>query len=160
MPARPYTTNRISAARPGRRICGCRCLAPALLDGGGLCAVGIAHAQPQQLVRQLFAAGRSALAISGEPALPLLAADGSVPGGAEQLDQFPGGSPILRGLVVAPPPGEPGEAHGQPGVVLDLAPGGGVVRGQGQLGAEDLEDQTRLEPDVRLLACVDPGGLA
>src|ERR1700735_5927071 len=85
---------------------------------------------------------------------------GPAPGGEEQLDQLPGGGPVLRGLVVAPPPGEAGEAHGQPGVIIDLAPGGGVVRGKGQLGAEDFEDQAGLEPDVWLLARVDPGRLA
>ena len=86
-------------------------------------------------------------------------AGGRAAGGEEQLGQLPGGGAVFGGLVVAPATGEPGEAHGQPGVVLDLAPGGGVVRGQGQLGAEDLEDQAGLEPDVRLLARVDPGGL-
>src|SRR6516162_3800039 len=87
-----------------------------------------------------------------------LTARGRAPGAEEQLDQLPGGGGVFRGLVVAPAPGEPGEAHGQSGVVLDLAPGGGVVRGQSQLGAEDFEHQAWLEPDVRLLARVDPGG--
>ena len=89
----------------------------------------------------------------------LAAARGRVPGGDEQLGQLARGGGVLRGFVVAPASGEPREAHGESGIVSDLAPGGGVVRGQGQLGAQDFQDKTRLEPDVRLLASVDPGGL-
>src|SRR5262245_45504200 len=48
--------------------------------------------------------------------------------GAVEADQLPGGGGVLRGLVVAPPPGETREPHGQPGVVLDLPPAGAVGR--------------------------------
>ena len=74
-------------------------------------------------------------------------------------DQFVSGGGVLGALVVAPPASEPGEPHRQPGVFLDLPPGGGVGRGEGQLGAENLKDQARFEPHVGLLARVDPGGL-
>ena len=79
------------------------------------------------------------------------------PGAGEKLDQLVSAGGVLGGLVVAPASGEPGEAHGQARVGLDPAPGGGVVRGQGELGGQDLKDQPRLEPDVRLLPRVDPG---
>src|SRR5689334_25204665 len=89
-----------------------------------------------------------------------LAAGGRALGGAEQLGQLAGGGGVFWRFVVAPASGKPREAHGQPGVVADLSPGGGVVRRQGQFGAEDFEHQAGLEPDIRFLARVDPGGLA
>src|SRR5262245_44564381 len=58
--------------------------------------------------------------------------------GAVEVDQLAGGGGVLRGLVVAPPAGEAGEPHREPGVFLDQSPAGAVGRRQGQLGAEDL----------------------
>src|SRR6266516_6572650 len=57
--------------------------------------------------------------------------------GAVEAYQFLGGGGVLRGLVVAPAPGETREPHRQPGVVLDLSPAGAVGGRQGQLRAED-----------------------
>src|SRR5271166_6231632 len=53
--------------------------------------------------------------------------------GAVEADHLVGGGGVLGALVVAPPPGEPGEPHREPAVLLDLPPGGGVGRGEGQL---------------------------
>ena len=64
------------------------------------------------------------------------------------------------GLVVAPAAGEAREAQGQPGVLLEPAPAGGVVGREGQLGGEHLEHQAGLEPHVGVAAGVDPGAAA
>jgi putative endopeptidase len=86
-----------------------------------------------------------------------LAPCGRVPGRQEQADQLSRSSSVLRPLVVAPSPGEPGEPHSQPGVVVDLSPPRRVVRRQRQLRAKDLQHQPRLEPHIRLLPGVHPG---
>src|ERR1039457_3841485 len=83
-------------------------------------------------------------------------------GGAVEAGQVAGGGGVLRGFVVAPSPGEPGEPHRQPGLLLDLPPAGGVVRREGQLSAEDLQHEPGLEPhrseERRVGKSVDLGG--
>ena len=48
--------------------------------------------------------------------------------GPVEVDQLVGGGGVRRGLVLPEAPGEPGEAHRQAAVGLDLPPPGGVVR--------------------------------
>jgi hypothetical protein len=66
---------------------------------------------------------------------------GGPPGGAEHRHGLLDGGGVGGGLVVTPAAGEPGEPQRQAGVLLEQAPGGGVVRRQGQLGGEHLHHQ-------------------
>jgi site-specific DNA recombinase len=63
---------------------------------------------------------------------------------------------LRKDHLVAPAAGEAGEPHRQAGVVLEDAPTGGVVGGEGQLGGQHLHHQGRLEPDVGGPARVHP----
>src|SRR5260370_22411909 len=97
--------------------------------------------------RQLAKATASAgpFASIGSESNSSLTARGCSPGSAVQVDQLLSGGGVFRSLVVAPSPGEPGEAHGQASVLLDLPPGGGVVRRQGELGGQELQPWPGLE---------------
>src|SRR2546425_1759034 len=63
------------------------------------------------------------------------------------LDEFLYSRRIGRALVL-PHPGKAWEANGEAAALSDDVPSGRVHRAQGDLGADDLEDQCRLKPYV------------
>src|SRR6266508_5483267 len=80
--------------------------------------------------------------------LPRSGAGGCPPGRAVQVEDLLDGGGVLGGLVVAPAAGEPREPQRQAGVLLELAPAGGMGRRKGQLGGEHLHHQAGLEPHI------------
>ena len=86
-----------------------------------------------------------------------LAACGCQPRGAVQVGQFLGGGGVIGALSSRHRSVNRGKRMARLASGLICHPGGGVVRGQGELGGQDLQHQTGLEPHVGFLAAVDPG---
>src|SRR3954463_4113231 len=83
---------------------------------------------------------------------PLTRPSPPLPTLAVELDELGRGRRIPRGLVVPPSAREPRETHRQPRVLLQLPPACRGVGRERELGAEHLEHDPGLEPDVGRLA--------